>query len=204
MNSLFVFVMLAQVPAAQPIAATYLPLTATVLDLNGDQRLDHIALEMLAPTPEGMAPGPFLHGRCRVAVTLAGRAPVYTDLGVLYLLPGSWSLVFADYNGDGQLDFNLGTMAGSNNFSYALYTVLPSGKVQRLAIAPPYQSGLLVADDAQSTTHIENLGAGVISATALDISLPGENRGREVTFQWNLKLRRFDVVGVNPPIEPPE
>jgi hypothetical protein len=199
------FLLLLQGAPSGRITNRTIVVASAIRDLNGDGRPDYIAIEMLAPVAEvGGAPGPFIRGRGRAVVILAGQAPVSSDLGQLALFPGSWPIVFDDYNADGLPDFNIGMMAGSNNFSYSLYTVRSNGKVEPLPIAPPYQLGILIADDSHSTHQIQNDGAGVIRATALDNTLEGPNRGRQVTLQWSGERQRFEVVAVNPPFASPE
>ncbi|MFA9380249.1 MAG: hypothetical protein ACERKO_04225 [Acetanaerobacterium sp.] len=72
---------------------------------------------------------------------------IYTDTDsdeAVYTMPVSFdsdrmnfdrtfSLVFDDYNNDGNPDFTLGQWADGNGNSYQIFTVLPDGEIQRLA-----------------------------------------------------------------------
>lgn len=70
--------------------------------------------------------------------------------GYDFFRPGDWSVVFADYDRDGRIDFNLGRYAGCNGWRYDLFTVDASGRVRRLLTTRP----LAVADHSNSTARI--------------------------------------------------
>lgn len=44
--------------------------------------------------------------------------------------PVSWSILFDDYNGDGQPDFTLGQYGGCNGWYYHLFTISKTGEVE--------------------------------------------------------------------------
>jgi len=62
---------------------------------------------------------------------------------------GAWSIVFTDYNHDGQPDFALTGLSCQNNASYYLFTILTSGTVKplRLSTGP----AILAQGDTVST-----------------------------------------------------
>jgi bla regulator protein BlaR1 len=50
----------------------------------------------------------------------------------LFFWTPKFTLVFQDYNQDGQVDFNLGQYASSNGNLYRLFTLRPDGTIEQL------------------------------------------------------------------------
>src|SRR5690348_9563590 len=91
-------------------------------DFNHDGRPDVLSIEALSPRPVNdrqpwCGAGRKDTGRIDVTVRLSGGTSRTTALNVLFresslsFTAGRWSIVVADYNGDGQPDFNLGQYA---------------------------------------------------------------------------------------------
>jgi hypothetical protein len=137
-------------------------------------------------------------GRLVVTVALEGKQPRVTNISDLIGRPemefidGSFDVVFADYNHDGQLDFNLGQECGSNNFCYWLFSIDRSGQVKLLPLPGSASNpGFLwiQGDDAYSTRSIELTNDG-IAGSGYD-PLTG---GFRVRYRWNQKSQGFEVV----------
>ena len=93
---------------------------------------------------------------------------IYTDEGdfkcPLYLAPifisdnqpmnfkSEFSLVFDDYNNDGNPDFTLGQYATSNGYEYALFTINQAGDVEKLDI-----DGLMFISEHDYSVKLETL-----------------------------------------------
>jgi hypothetical protein len=83
-------------------------------------------------------------GRFNLCVEVVGKPLVHTNLNrlmypqneteALFFWSAPWQVHFADYNHDGQIDFNIGQYGGSNGWDYRLFTISPSGEVSELPI----------------------------------------------------------------------
>ena len=89
-----------------------------------------------------------------------GRYPV----SEMWFRTPEFRLVFDDYNGDGQVDFNLGEYRTSNFWSYRLFTIGPDGTVRRLNIEGA-DNALPISDPYVSTEAITVRGSGFIQSS---------------------------------------
>jgi hypothetical protein len=132
-----------------------------------------------------------------VAEVKVGRGPwVQTDIGDLvghstapwWFADGEWNIVFADYNHDGHLDFNLGGQCGSNNFCYWLFTIEPTGRVALLPLpsADDHPGFLWLCDDRNSTSLIDLTGDG-IAFSGYDPA----SGGFRIRLRWDQELKSF-------------
>jgi hypothetical protein len=100
---------------------------------------------------------------------------------------GDFSLIFDDYNNDGNPDFTLGQYLSSNGYDYAIYSIKPKGEVVKLDTGGPMfisgDGGYSIQLDKQSPTSFKN--------TYYDNSV-GEIQ--QVIYQW--KENQF-VADVN-------
>jgi hypothetical protein len=104
----------------------------------------------------------------------------------------SWRVVTADYNGDGQIDFNLGQFGNSNGWIYWLFTISAFGRVSVIDVANQ-GSALFIADNKNSTEQIRIGSDGIKSVSFANICDKNEDCGWwETTYQWHKKLRRFE------------
>jgi len=71
-----------------------------------------------------------------------------------------WRIRFADYNHDGQIDFNLGQYDSCNGWLYKLFTISPTGQVTPL-LKPG--DGIPSTDNSNSTSEIRVTKAGFCS-----------------------------------------
>ncbi len=104
------------------------------------------------------------------------------------------AIVTADYNHNGNIDFNVGQYGGCNGSNFYLFEILPSGKIGRLSAAwfdegRIYSSGHEISEDFELTE------------TGFAFGYYDSSRGRGVSCraEWDTKLRRFHVIE-----EPPE
>lgn len=129
-------------------------------DFDHDGRTDTLEIVLLDgrrydDTTAWCGAGDKFEGRFAVRVHLASGSttrfalPEYT----FFRAPGG-EVVLEDYNGDGRADFNLGQYATCNGWRYRLYTVGPSGEVQRLPVGDSPDAWLPVNDVANSTDEI--------------------------------------------------
>ncbi|MBA4393532.1 MAG: hypothetical protein C0407_08270 [Desulfobacca sp.] len=94
-------------------------------------------------------------------------------------------LVFADYNGDGQVDFNLGQYGSCNGNIYRLFTIDRNGRVSPLPIAG--EEGIFISSDKRAnSTDLIQAEKGIISIRYYDNSLGKTRTGRH---RWD--GRRF-------------
>lgn len=137
-------------------------LTEARRDLDGDGRADRLAVRMregrrYEDTEPWCGRGEKHEGELALRVELARGPRSTVPLGEGFFRAGAWSVVFADYNGDGRPDFNLGRYGGCNGWRYELFTVEPSGRVRRIT---PVRGGLPVSDRANSTDRIRLVERG--------------------------------------------
>lgn len=129
------------------------------LDFDADGVADTLSLVMTAgrvyeDTVEWCGRGEKYEGAFAVRIALAGGSTTERALdGYEFFRAGDSTLAFADYDGDGRLDFNLGQYASCNGWRYRLYTVEPSGRVRELPVAG-HASGIPVSDFANSTRQL--------------------------------------------------
>lgn len=127
-------------------------------------------------------------GKFRVRVLRGGKL-LFDDaspLPVEFFYAPEFTLHFADYNADGQVDFNLGQYGTCNVFYYRLFTIRPDGRVEAL---PVEGETLLSSDKRNSSDKIKADGKGNISATYID-----DARG-EVTETYSWKASGFVKMG---------
>lgn len=140
-------------------------------DFNHDGRPDVLSIAALSTRPVNdrqpwCGAGRKDTGRFDVTVRLGGRESRTTDLNTLFresslsFTAGRWSIVVADYNGDGRPDFNLGQYAGCNGWAYAIFTVLDDGAVSRLEVSG---GEVRVTDFANSTGALERVHGGFVA-----------------------------------------
>jgi hypothetical protein len=122
-----------------------------------------------------------------VVVELHGRR-VETLLGPLlagdplWFRAQPWKLVVADYNDDGEIDFNLGQYGTCNGWRYWIFSIRRSGRVERISPA------FFANDFAESTSNITRVKQG-FSVTSYDNSRGGN---WEATYRWNASARMFE------------
>ncbi len=116
------------------------------------------------------------------------RVAIYTDSSAsdaVYTLPvmfdtdqlnfeKEFSLVFDDYNDDGNPDFTLGQWADENGSSYRLFTILPGGEIQQLSC-----EGLCAAG-FESSLRLAKASPTSFSCEVYDI-----NTGKNVTLTYS-------------------
>jgi hypothetical protein len=140
--------------------------------LNGDGRLDtvHVCLthgRVYNDRSPWCGEGRKAEGSFVLAVTLAGRPPVRLALNPVFRTSSMfffgefWPIAFRDYNHDGRLDFNLGQYAGCNGWSYKLFSVTPSGRIEVLRMPPDWRDGVFVAAHQDSTPAIQTTPEGI-------------------------------------------
>ena len=107
-----------------------------------------------------------------------------------------WTLVFKDYNQDGNPDFALAPWGCHNNSEYFFFTILPSGDVRLLPIYPDNyvfaQAGTF-SDGFSLTRYGFRVFAYVNS----------EGRSAASDYAWNRQLSRFEMVEVDGKPIPP-
>jgi hypothetical protein len=107
----------------------------------------------------------------------------------LFFWTPRFSLAFADYNGDGQIDFNLGQYASCNGNQYQLFTIGPNGRISRLPVKDRVGFFISPPSKANSTRLIRATG-GVVRFSFYDNSV---GRRREGRYRWD--GRQFVPVG---------
>ncbi len=118
-------------------------------------------------------PGPFMgtryEGTFEINAHLADGGVIATPLNrimnpeypkePLIFMKDEWFLKFADFNGDGKLETNLGQHGGSNGSFYRIIGFLPSGEAEEL----PFRDrprGIFVADHEYSSGNIRVSASG--------------------------------------------
>jgi len=100
-----------------------------------------------------------------------------------------WKIVTADYNKDGQIDFNLGQYATSNGWEYWLFTISPTGHV---SVLPVPDDTILLADNKNSTDRIKIDDEGITTVGYVNVCDKDEDCGWwETTYRWDIGLNRF-------------
>ena len=106
----------------------------------------------------------------------------------------SWTVITADYNHDGLIDFNLGQFANSNGWEYRLFTVGRSGRVSLLNVENG-GSVIYIADDGNSTKRIETIRHGIKSTSYVNACGEGECGWWEAVYRWNGRRKAFEAYG---------
>lgn len=128
-------------------------LAEAVRDFDEDGQGDTLAVVMVRgrrydDTSVWCGRGEKYEGEFVVTVRSAGGAATAFPLDDYeFFRAGEWDIVFADYDHDGRLDFNLGQYGGCNGWRYELFTVDSAGRVRPL----PTTRRLPVADFSNST-----------------------------------------------------
>jgi hypothetical protein len=113
-----------------------------------------------------------------------------SNLQKLVFCTRPWKIVTADYNKDGQVDFNLGQYGTSNGWVYWLFTVSLSGHV---SILPVPDDCIFLADDKNSTDRIRIDDQGIKTVGYANTCDKAEDCGWwETTFRWSSELNRFE------------
>jgi hypothetical protein len=144
----------ARPPATREIARA-------IADFNGDGLADTLTIRALSPrsvtdTAAWCGAGVKDTGRFDVVVWVSPHTKTETRLNdffrgeTLAFTAGRWSVVVADYDGDGRVDFNLGQYASCNGWAYRLFTVTDSGSIRELRVQP---ERLIRADDFANSTR---------------------------------------------------
>jgi hypothetical protein len=172
-------------------------ITRLVADLTRDGRVDTLSIRASSARPiddrEAWCNGGAKDtGRFEISVTLSGRTRRRTLLNDLFkesslsFSAGLWTIVVADYNGDGRPDFNLGQYAGCNGWQYAIFTMLDDGRVTRLEVEGEW---VRVADFANSTQGIRPIPGGFVAAWY------DNSRGTiRTTYCWINATNRFALI----------
>jgi len=101
-----------------------------------------------------------------------------------------WKIVTADYNRDGQIDFNLGQYANSNGWAYWFFTISPSGHASLLPVPNDF---IFLADDKNSTNKIKITDEGIKTVAYANACDKPEDCGWwQTTYRWNIELKRFE------------
>jgi hypothetical protein len=102
-----------------------------------------------------------------------------------------WVIRFADYNHDGQLDFNLGQYENCNGWTYTLFTIARDGKITPLKVEGVTE-GLCVQAADNSTAEIRAIHSGFWYKTynnADDSCMPCTK-----IFAWNHEKQDFKLA----------
>lgn len=137
------------------------------LDFDRDGVVDTLSLVMSVgrvyeDTAAWCGRGEKYEGDFAVRVSIADGPTTARALdGYEFFRAGDSTLAFADYDGDGRLDFNLGQYANCNGWRYRLYGVEPSGRVRELPVTGN-EHGVPVSDFANSTKQLLPTGDGFV------------------------------------------
>jgi hypothetical protein len=105
----------------------------------------------------------------------------------LSFYPEQREIVTADYNRDGEIDFNLGQYASCNGFAYWMLTIRSSGKVEKVS------SDFRVSDFANSTSRITPVENG-FRFIYYDNS-PEHGGHWDTIYRWNAAKRIYEMHG---------
>ncbi len=125
-------------------------------------------------------------------VSLKGKT-VETPLGEHGACDGPWPLTLADYNHDGQLDFNFGIRENSANSFYDLFTIGRDGKVSELKVRHDdgsVDSSITAETTGNSTTF--KVAADGIRARSRDIGGPPDVAYWITWYRWNKRRGMFE------------
>ncbi|HKR00092.1 MAG TPA: hypothetical protein VJT09_05435 [Pyrinomonadaceae bacterium] len=155
-------------------------ITYTQRDVSGDGVKDVISISMASGTfykandpadktcPSCMCGSAKFAGSFEIGVLVRGRGQVKQSLNALMggferleFWAEPWQIVFDDYNGDGQIDFNLGQYFSCNGWAYRLFTIAPDGRVSRLDVEEGNpDSEIFASDDSNSTKMFSHTATG--------------------------------------------
>ena len=180
-------------------------------DLNADGKRDRISIVMVSGRKyddedlwSGM--GKKYEGKFDLCVKISGQPPVHRNLNrlmypeyeqeqPLFFWSAPWRIYFADYNHDGQIDFNLGQHGGSNGWDYRLFTVDPSGGVSELQME--HGETLMWPDRSNSTDQIHPTDGGFWYR-----HYDQQRDWLKSTYAWSKAKGRFVIEKEEP--EPPQ
>jgi hypothetical protein len=183
--------------------------TEATRDLNGDGKPDRISIWLTRgkkhdDTELWEGAGEKYEGLFTVRVEMAGRSAVTNDLNRLFFpkMDGRmffwsakpWQIVFADYNHDGQPDFNLGQYGSGVACTFRLFTVSPEGQISELPVRG-HDWGIPGPKRAHSTAEIKATDEGFTHHYYSRII------GTSVTnwFKWDKGERAFVLADQAPP-----
>lgn len=112
--------------------------------------------------------------------------PQYTEEEKLFFTAAPWKIQFADYNHDGELDFNLGQYSGCNGWDYRLFTIGPTGEVSELQME--HGETLMWPDRSNSTDQIHPTDGGFWY-----IHYDQERGWLKSTYVWSKAKGRFVI-----------
>ena len=185
---------------ATPDHQAHTTVAEALRDFDADGRPDTLAIELVSGKryvdDDGWCgAGDKYEGEFAVVVKLAGGRTIRHSLrelfgrndspSTLFFPAKEWPIAFADYNRDGQVDFNLGQYGSCNGWSYRLMTVSTDGKVSSLGTSG--EGWLFLSDREPSTTQIRITADG-IAHTYYDNSV---GHSWEVLFRWDSTQRVF-------------
>jgi len=179
-------------------------------DFNGDGRIDLISIWLTEgkkynDTDMWEGQGEKYEGQFVIRVEINGGKNVSTNLNKLFYPPDgkygrmffwtkAWELAFADYNHDGQLDFNLGQYASGVASKFRLFTVSSEDAVSELPVAGN-SWGFLGPVRTHSTTKIEATDEGFTHR----YYCRRLGRGVQRWYRWNKEKKRFELSKQEPP-----
>jgi len=185
------------------VSALPVLITSSERDLNGDGETDSISLWMSEGRHyldddlwEGR--GEKFEGLFDLIVELSGLPPVTNAINGyfhprlpdehMFFIASPWELQFADYNKDGELDFNIGHYWSGVNYDCRLFTVGDEGEVSELIVEEPFR-GLTMADRSHSSSEIQLTGGGI---KTVDYS---RDLGSSVTniYDWSTGQQTFSL-----------
>ena len=105
------------------------------------------------------------------------------DSSDLWFRAPEFPLVFQDYNGDGQVDFNVGQNAGSQYTTVQMFTVRPGGQIEALTLARNEGRLTVSAGYGRNTAYGIEAVHGVISHW----TYTGAGRGETNYWRWDGK-----------------
>jgi hypothetical protein len=152
--------------------------TETTCDLNEDGKGDQMSIWLMEgkkynDTDLWDGAGQKYEGRFIIVVEIGGMKPVTSDLNRLFYpqyergekmffwCSEPWKIVFADYNHDGQVDFNLGQYRDGVACTFRFFTVSPKGEVSELPVQRQ-PDGILGPRGTHSTPEIEPTDEGFL------------------------------------------
>ncbi|OHB75329.1 MAG: hypothetical protein A2Z34_06695 [Planctomycetes bacterium RBG_16_59_8] len=100
----------------------------------------------------------------------------------------SFPLVLMDYNGDGQIDFNLGLYGSSNGNFYKIFTISPDGTISVLPFAGREHGVFLDPPHGVQSTKKMTKEKYLLTFDYYD-----NIRGKRVTEYWQWKQNRFEL-----------
>jgi hypothetical protein len=191
---------------AQRSASTVI--TSSMVDIDGDGQKERLEIRMTSgkrvaeedfncsPSYRGF------QGMFSIVFQISGK-PIEQKLNPFFggddmtFRDERWVVRFADYNHDGQPDFNLGQYENCNGYLYKLFTVERDGSVTPLKVEG-YEGGIFVSafDNSTGQIRVNRAGFSVQSYhNAPDSRCPGNCL---TTFIWKSNKQMFVVDMVVP------